>query len=218
MKKYLSLLKSNELFHTIEETELESMLSCLNAETKRLKKNEVVLIAGSRPDYVGTVLEGELHIIKEDLDGNRTIVATVTPGDIFAEALCCAGVPESPVTVIATVDSVIMKLSFDRILHTCPHACTHHTKLIGNMLKVLAQKNLMLQKRMELTSVNSIRIKVLRYLGSFNISKGQPIKIPYNREEMANYLCVERSALSHELSRMKRDGLIDYWKSEFVVK
>ena len=218
MDKYISLLKSNELFHTIEETELDTMLSCLNAETKHLKKNEVILMAGSRPDYVGTVLEGELHIIKEDLDGNRIIVSTVIPGDIFAEALCCAGVFESPVTVIATVDSVIMKLSFDKILHTCPNSCTHHTKLIGNMLRVLAQKNLMLQKRMELTSVNSIRIKVLRYLSSFHVPKGQPIMIPYNREELANYLCVDRSALSHELSRMKRDGLIDYWKSEFVVK
>lgn len=217
MEKYFDVLESVSLFNAINKNELESMLRCLDTQIIHVKKNEVVLLAGNCPKHVGIVLSGQLHIVKDDYEGNHTLVAAVTSGEIFAEALCCAGVKESPVTVMADTDSAIMLLRFERILHSCPHSCDFHTKLIENMLEVMAKRNLMLQNRINILGAHSVREKVMRYLESFIPKQGREIQIPFNREGLANYLCVERSALSHELSRMKKDGLIDYKKNLFIL-
>ncbi len=217
-KEILSLPQSSGLFRGIDAAELESMLSCLGAQTRDAKKDEALLLAGNPPTHIGMTLSGRLHIYREDYDGNRTLISAVTPGGLFAEALCCAGVPASPVSVLADIDSRVMLMSFSRILRTCPRACSHHAKLIENMLFIIANKNLMLQGRMEIVGLKSVRAKVLRFLESFAIKQGKEISIPFNREEMAEFLCVERSALSHELMRMKRDGLIEYKKNIFVLK
>jgi len=218
MQRYLGVLKPIGLFRGVDAAELGAMLKCLGAETRDVSKDTIVLLAGERPQYVGVVLTGQLHIIREDYDGNRSVIAAVAPGDIFAEALCCAGVLESPVTVMADIDSTVMLLSFSRILHTCPNSCAHHTKLIENMLELVANKNLQLQSRMEIVSLKTVRAKVMRYLESFAQKQGRSITVPFNREELADFLCVERSALSHELSKMKKDGLIVYEKNKFSLR
>jgi len=217
MKEYFDVLKSVGLFKNIEDTDLETMLKCLNAEIKIVKKNEVILLAGEKPNYVGIVLSGQIHIIRENLDGKSSLMAAITAGDFFAEALCCANVTESPVTILAGENTTVILLKFDRILHICSRSCAFHQKLIENMLNLLANKNLFLQSRMEIMAIKSIRSKVLRYLESFVPKQGRIITIPFNREELADYLCVERSALSHELSKMKKDGLIDYKKNRFTI-
>jgi len=208
----------NLLFQGIKEAALDSMLRCIGAKTEHTRKGEIILLAGDRPEYIGAVLAGQLHILREDCDGNRSLLAIISPGEIFAEALCCAGIAESPVTVTAHTDATVLLLPYRRIPRTCPNACAHHGKLIENMLQLVANKNLLLQSRMEIVSLKSVRAKVLRYLASFGSEQGLHITIPFNREEMADYLCVERSALSHELARMKRDGLIEYRKNCFVLK
>jgi len=215
---FSELFKSIGLFRGIETAALQSMLSCLGATTRNLRKGKFALLAGDRPEFAGIVLSGQLHIIREDYDGKRSIVAAIMPGGIFAEALCCAGVPESPVTVLAAEDSIIMKLSFARILKTCSRSCSFHKKLIENMLGIIANKNLMLQSRMEILELKSVREKVMRYLESFIPKHGNDIRIPFNREEMADFLSVERSALSHELAKMRKDGLIEYRKNHFMLK
>ena len=217
-KKNYEILKLVGLFKGIEETDLEPLLVCINARTQNLNKGEIILLAGDQPKFVGIVLSGQLHIIREDYDGNRSLIALLTPGDIFAEALCCAVVSESPVTVVTASDSVIMKLSFSRLLRICPNSCLFHRKLIGNLLELIAAKNLFLQSRMEILSLKSVRAKVLLYLESCAAKQGKNIRIPFNREEMADFLCVERSALSHELMKMKKDGLIDYKKNMFTLQ
>jgi len=217
VKEYRWILESVGLFNGIEAAELETMLGCIGAEIKSVGKGEIILLAGDRPQHVGIALTGQLHIIREDYDGNRSLLAAIAGGEIFAEALCCAGVSESPVTVVAESDSIVMLLNFSRILRTCRNSCSFHTKLIENMLSLIAKKNIMLQSRMELVSLKSVRAKVLRYLESFAQIQGREITIPFNREELADFLCVERSALSHELARMKRDGLIEYRKNVFML-
>ena len=194
------------------------MLDCLGAGIHAVKKGKIVLLAGDKPEFTGIVLSGMLHITRDDYEGNRAIIASITPGKLFAEALCCAGVSESPVTVVAAEDSIIMKLGSERMLKTCPNSCAFHKKLITNMLALIANKNLFLQDRMEIISLKSIRSKVLLYLESLVSKQGRNINVPFNREEMADYLCVERSALSHELAKMKKDGLIDYNKNKFILK
>jgi len=216
--EFISILGETGLFKGIETGELQPMLDCLGAGIHSIKKGKTILYAGEKPAYTGIVLSGTLHIFREDYEGNRTIIASVTAGKLFAEALCFAGVSESPVTVIAAENSIIMKLMVERVLKTCPNSCAFHKKLITNMLALIAGKNLFLQERLEIISLKSVRGKVILYLESLASKQGRNIKIPFNREEMADFLCVERSALSHELAKMKRDGLIDYNKNVFILK
>jgi len=218
MNRYFDIFETIPLFEGIAACELEQMLECVDAEIKKFPKGSILLLAGDKPRHVGIVIDGEIHITREDRDGNRSLLAAATSGQIFAEALCCAGVSESPVTVTADSASTVMMLSFARLLRTCPNSCVFHSRLIQNMLGLLANKNLFLQDRMEITSLKSVRAKVMRYLETFVQKQGSEITVPFNREQLSAYLCVERSALSHELARMKKDGLIDYKKNKFVLK
>ena len=217
LKEYVPILKTVSLFRGIGADEFGSMLGCIGAEIKAISKGSIILLAGDAPRNVGIVLYGQLHVVREDRDGNRSLIAVMAPGDVFAEALCCAGVSESPVTVIADLDSTVAMMSFERILYICPNSCSFHRELIRNMLKLIAEKNLLLQSHMEIISLKSIRARVMRYIESLAPRHGREVTIPLNREELADYLCVERSALSHELMRMKKDGLIDYRKNKFVM-
>ena len=217
MDKYLNLLKTVPLFRGIDVFDLETMLGCIKAKIETAKKGEILLLTGGKPLYIGIVLSGQLQIAREDCDGNRSLVTVVTAGGIFGETLCCAGILESPITVAAGTETSVLLLRFSHILHICPNSCAFHTKLIENMLGIIAGKNLFLQLRMETISLKSVRAKVMRYFESLGAKRGQQFFIPFNREEMADYLCVERSALSHELSRMKNDGLIEYSKNKFIL-
>lgn len=217
MEKFDSILPSVSLFKDIEYGQLVSMLDCLQARTVEYSKGTTLLAAGDKPEYVGVVLSGRLHIVQDDIDGNRTLLAILGEADIFAEALCCADVAESPVSVLADMDTTVLLLAFSHILHTCPKACTFHQTLISNMLRIVAKKNLYLQSRMEIVCMKSVRAKVLRYLNTLAAKQGRSFIVPHNREQMADYLCVERSALSHEISRMRKEGLIDYRKNRFTL-
>lgn len=217
MEAYESVLRRVDLFRGILAKDLAGMLVCLSAEKIEYKKGAILLLAGDKPEHVGILLSGALLIVKEDYAGNRTIVDFLEPGGYFAEALCCAGVSESPVTVVAEADSKIMRINFSRILRTCPNSCVFHHQLIENMLGIIASRNIFLQNRMEITCSKSVREKVLRYLQAIPARQGNRITIPLNRQEMADYLCVERSALSHELMKMKKDGLIDYRNNVFTL-
>lgn len=217
MKKYLEILCKVSLFQEIHADDLPAMLSCLSAEIANYQKSEILLLTGEKPERVGIVLSGRLQVIKESLEGERTIMAILEPCDLFAEALCCAGVEESPVTVVTDSNCEVMLLNFPRILQVCSSACLFHHKLIENMLRIIAKKNLFLQDRMDIVRKKSVREKVLSYLEGFAVKQGRAVTIPLNREEMAGYLCVERSALSHELMKMKRDGILLYSKNSFTL-
>lgn len=217
MKKYFGLLNTLAFFKGISKTDIEAVLGCLGSRIKTVKKDEILLHAGNKPKHLGIVLDGLLHITRDDYDGNRTLIAVVSSGEIYGEALCCSGISESPVTVSAAANSLVLLLGFPRVLQTCSNSCVFHTKLIENMLGIIANKNLFLQARMEIVSLKSVRAKVLQFFESFSPKNGHEFFIPLNREEMADYLCVERSALSHELSRMKKEGLIEYKKNKFTM-
>ncbi|MCL2493590.1 MAG: Crp/Fnr family transcriptional regulator [Clostridiales bacterium] len=217
IKKYFEKLRQAPLFNGISAEDLESLLDCVSWELKTVRKNEVLLLAGEKPSSIGVVLSGLLHIVKEDYNGNQTLVASVLPRDTFGEAVCYADVDESPVTIFAAEESTVMLLKYDYLVHVCPHVCKYHQQLIENMLHMVAMKNLYLQDRMEIISIKSIRAKVLYYLKSLASKQGRDVVLPFNQTKLAEYLCVDRSALAHELGRMKKDGLIDYRKNVFTL-
>ncbi len=217
MTNIFLILKKVNLFAGISENDVKSMLSCLSARVIKTEKNEYLLMAGDPVAYIGIVLSGTLHIEKDDAEGGRTMIASLSTGDYFAEALCCAGVKESPVNVVVDTGGTVMLIEFKKIMSVCPNSCIFHSKLIENMLGIIARKNLMLQNRMEIIGKRSLRLKIMCYLESLSSKTGGKVEIPFNREELADFLCVDRSALSHELSRMKNEGLIDYKKNMFSV-
>lgn len=211
------MLARVRLFEGMEPAERSAVLDCLGARVRTLAKDDRALAAGDRPDQVGILLEGSLRVVREDAEGGRMLIAPLLPGELFAEALCCAGVRESPVSVVADSEATVMLIVFSRMLRTCSQACGHHRKLVENMLRVIAAKSLELQGRIELLSGKTIRTRLMRYLSAVAARQGRDFSIPFNREELADYLAVDRSALSRELARLKGEGVIDYWKNRFKL-
>jgi len=213
-ENYFGILKKTGLFTNINNDDISTLFNCMEAMTHNVRKGQFVILEGDKLEYIGIVLSGQLNIIREYYNGSRSLLAAVTPGGVFAEALCCAGLSQSPVAVTAAEDSSFLKLRFSRVLNSCSKSCLYHKDFIKNLLSLIAEKNLSLQNKMEIIGLKSVREKVMRYLESFG---SQNITLPFNREEMADFLRVDRSALSHELIKMKNDNLIIYRKNKFTL-
>ncbi|QHI73371.1 Crp/Fnr family transcriptional regulator [Aminipila terrae] len=218
MKKYLYILKNNPLFARIDENDLESMLVCLSATVKDYSKNEIILMAGDKISKVGIVVEGSVQIVKEDILGNRNIIAQIDTGQIFAEAFSCAVTEKLPVSVIASANCTVMFIDYKRIIYTCNNSCIFHHKLLENMLGILARKNILLNNKIEHISKRTTREKALSFLFSqAQQQEKRAFRIPFNRQELADYLCVDRSALSNELSKLREEGIIEFNRNEFQL-
>ena len=212
------LEKHVRLFNNIIANDLPNMLSCLGVKHKQYKKGSIVLQAEDNVDHVGIVLRGAVLIVKEDFAGNRSIVDHVGQYEIFGEAFACAGIQKSPVTVVAAENSEIMWIQFRRIINTCSINFMFHFRLIENMMRLLAVKNLQMNQKLGITSKRNIRDKLMAYLiiqakeaQSYNFT------IPLSRSELADYLYVDRSALSRELCKMRDEGLIEFNKNHFCI-
>jgi CRP-like cAMP-binding protein len=217
--RYQKLLLQSPLFQGVNLTELESMLDCLGAKIRYYEKRQYVWQAGSKDTDLGILLEGNVHITREDYWGNRSIVSRAGPGEMFGESFSWARTHFLPVNVIALDASKILFLDYKRMVTSCTNACPFHTRLIGNMLNILAEKNIQLNQKMEVLSRRTIRDKVIAYLSSQALAmEGDAFHIPFDRQELADFLAVDRSALSKELSRMAEEGLIEYRKNWFHIK
>ncbi len=216
MKDKYSKILGNTLFDSIEEKDFYSMLTCLAAFDKSYGKNEVILNEGDSINFVGAVLGGVVKIVKTDYEGNEVVIAELTEGDIFAEVFVCAEVFRSPVSIISAAGSEVLFFDYRKIIRMCSSSCVFHQQLISNMLKVVANKSLYLNRRIDVISKKSLRDKVLTYFHYESMGESK-FAITMNREELASFLCADRSALSNELSKMKKDGLIDYHKNEFTL-
>lgn len=195
------------------------MLGCLGASVKRYEKGQTILRAGEPATSMGLVLAGGAHIESDDVWGNRSILAHVGPGQLFAETYACIPGEALLVNVIAAEKSEVLFLQASRLLSTCGNACAYHNRLIANLLQICARKNLELSRRILHTGARSIRGRLLSYLseqakltGSFEFS------IPFNRQQLADYLGVDRSALSNELSKMRAEGLLRCEKNAFSLR
>lgn len=211
-------LSKTILFQGTKPTEVEAMLHCLEARRRKYKKGQYIFCSGDRIKAVGVVLSGSVNIENDDLWGNKTIWGHVGTGEIFAESYACT--PEEPmlVSVVADEDTEVMYLDVHRILTTCSSACAHHQKIIQNLLFLLARKNQNLSRRILHTSSKSIRGRVVAYLSDQIVgTESNEVEIPFNRQQMADYLNVDRSALSGELSKMQRDEIIKVKKNKFTL-
>jgi len=218
MEKYFETIKQCPLFAGIEDSNLKALLDCLMAVRRSYKKSEYVFSAGDAIQSVGIVISGSVHILQEDYWGNRTILANIPPGGLFGEAFSCAEIDSLPVSVLTVEKTEVLLIDYKRIITTCSSSCVFHLALIKNMMKLLAQKNIMLTQKMEIVTHRTTRERLLAYLSAQAIKTGKNrFTIPFNRQQLADFLSVERSAMSAELSHMQEDGLISTNRSDFEL-
>lgn len=218
MKKFLSVIKASQLFSGISEIELNAMLSCLEARKESFSKDTFLLRVGERADSIGLVLSGSVLVIQEDIWGNRNILSKAGQGQTFAAAYACAAGSVLNVSVVAETDVTVMFMNVNRILNICPSACSYHSRIVRNLLGELAEKNLRFSEKLTHIVQRTTRAKLMSYLSAVAQSKCKyEFDIPFSRQQLADYLSVERSGLSLELSKMKRDGILDYHKNHFVL-
>ncbi len=211
-------LSKTMLFSGDSPEEIKTMLDCLGAAKKRYAKSEVIYHAGETVSSMGIVLSGSVQIENDDLWGHHSVLDSIPPGFVFAETYASLGDEPLMVTVTATRDTEVLFLNVKRLLKTCPNSCAHHSKFIQRLFMVSAQKNLNLSRRIFHTTPKSIRGRLLSYLSFQASAQGSlDFTIPFNRQQLADYLNVERSALSGELGKMQREGLLKTEKNHFTL-
>ncbi len=207
------------LFQGTRPEDAEAMLKCLEAREKQFQKDETIYYVGDRVSELGLVLSGSVLIENDDLWGNRSILDRIGPGQIFAETYACVPGEKLLVTVTAAEKTEVLFLNVGKILRVCTNACSFHARLIRNLLTLSARKNLNLSRRIFHTSAKSIRGRLLSYLSWQAVKQGsREFDIPFNRQQLADYLGVDRSAMSAELGKMKREGLIQVDRSHFGME
>ena len=219
MEEFFPLLQTVELFSGISAAELSQLLSCLGVVVRRYARGQTVFASGESIRRFGVLLSGQVQVVQNDYYGNRSILGQFGPGDLVGESFACAESPSLPVDVIATADSEAMLIDCRRLASPCEKACGFHNRLVQNMMRVLSRKNIALTRKMQITSRRTTREKLLSYLAAEAVkNRSNQFDIPFNRQELADYLNVERSAMSAELSRLRNDGLLNFSRNRFELK
>ena len=219
MENYFSVLRSSQLFSGVSEDELAAMLSCLDAKKESFPKGAFLLRAGDTTEAIGVVLSGNVLISQEDIWGNRNILSKAGPGQTFAVAFACSHGAVLNMSVTAETQVTVMFLNVKRILNICSSACSHHSRIIRNLLGELADKNLQFSEKLTHMGQRTTRAKLMSFFSSEAQRLGKyEFDIPFSRQQLADYLAVERSGLSLELGKMRSDGLLDFNKNHFVLK
>ncbi len=218
MEQYFPILRKSVLFRGIEEGEYKFLLGCLGTQIKHYKEDEYLFFAGDKIGHIGILLSGRLQILKENLAGNKHIVALLEPSNMFAEGIVCTTARISPVTVQAMEDAKILLIPYERIIETCGQACSFHLRLIQNMMIILSEKNIILNYKLDLLTLKGMREKLASYLLKVGLESGShTFQIPLNRTELADFLNVSRTSMCRELTRMKDEGLIDLYGRSFKI-
>lgn len=219
MKAYGKILRRCPLFRDIDDENMIPMLSCLGAEKRSYRKNEVIFSEGSRAEKFGILLSGEAQIVRVDYYGNRSLVGRACQAELVGEAFACAEVESMPVDVVASEDCEVLLVDVKRVTQTCCNACDFHNRIIYNLMKIVAAKNLMFHRKLEIISGRTTRDKLMNYL-LFEAKRAgsDSFEIPFDRQELADYLEVDRSGLSAEISKLRREGVLESEKNRFVLK
>ena len=217
-KELLAVLARSALFRNIGEQDIAGMLKCLDGRVSRYGDGEAILREGDRADRLGIVLSGGVRITRTDFNGIRSVLAEAGPGEMFAEAFAFAGAGQMSVDVTATGETEVLMLNAERLAHTCSNACVFHSMLILNLLRVMASKNLTMNRKLQITSRRTTREKLLAYLELQAKQAGSPtFEIPFDRQGLADFLEVDRSGLSAEIGKLRREGVLTSSKNRFTL-
>ena len=218
MEKFMPILKRSKLFAGVGEDEIGAMLGCLQVVARSYKKGEYVFRQGQNLQQIALLVEGSLMVQKEDYWGNRSIIQSMEAGEMFGEAYAA---PESgPLLsdVVAVADSTVLLFDVFRVLTVCSAACRFHSMVVQNLVFAVAEKNRQLVQKLGHMAKRSTREKLMSYLSEEATRQGSSVvTIPFNRQQLADFLSVDRSAMSNELGKMRDDGLIEFEKNRFTL-
>lgn len=218
MKKYIPVLKQTQLFAGVDENKISAMLGCLQTNLCTYKKGEYVFRQGEHLDHITVLVEGNLHIQKDDYWGNRSIIDIIGIGEMFGEAFAAPNSGPLPNDVIAVEDSVVIFLDVHKILSVCSSACKFHSMVVQNLFFTMSEKNRKLVQKLGHMSKRSTREKLISYLSEEAGRQGsETFSIPFNRQQLADFLSVDRSAMSNELCKMRNEGLLVFQKNRFKL-
>lgn len=215
MRELIGKLRS-PLFDGLGPEDRRAVLECVGYHISTFRKGQIVAFEEEDIRHIGILLSGAVDMVKEDLWGDRTMLVRMGKEELFGETFACGDDPVSTVTFVVSEDAKILFLPFDRVMHCCTMSCGVHHRLIGNMVRVIANKNRDLMRKVEVISKRTIRERLLAYLSiQAQLQGSRSLRIPLGRMELADYLCVDRSALTRELAKMKEEGLIDHDRDRF---
>lgn len=218
MKNTDPVLAQCPLFDGIQPEDLSALLGCIGGRTLSVPKGQAVFHEGDPATYVGMVLSGAVQLVREDFYGNRSIVAHIGPAELFGEDYACAGIAALPISVVADMDSQVLLMDCRRIIVSCSSACAFHSRIIHNLLRLVAVKNLVYDQKIQITSQRSTREKLMVYLlNQAKLQGSSSFTIPYDRQELADYLEVDRSGLSAEISKLRREGILESERNRFKL-
>ena len=216
MKEFYPILEQCTLFDGIRMEDLQAMMGCIGGRVLQLSKGQSVMREGDPATHVGMVLSGSVQLVREDYFGNRSIVAHITPAQLFGETYACAGVQALPISIVADTDSRVLVMDCRRITTSCSSACAFHSRIIYNLLRLVATKNLVFDQKIQITSQRTTREKLMAYLlNQAKLQGSNAFTISYDRQELADYLEVDRSGLSAEISKLRREGILESEKNHF---
>ncbi|MBQ8184576.1 MAG: Crp/Fnr family transcriptional regulator [Lachnospiraceae bacterium] len=218
MKKYISILKRTTLFAGVGEDEISSMLGCLQAKLSIYKRGQYVFRQGEHLSSLAVLVEGSLHIQREDYWGNRSIINDIGIGELVGEAYIAPDSGPLPNDVVAVEDSVVIFFDVKRVLTVCSSACRFHSMVVQNLFFAISEKNRKLVQKLGHMEKRSTREKLISYLSEeARRQNSGTFTIPFNRQQLADFLSVDRSAMSNELCKMRDDGLLTFEKSRFTL-
>jgi len=217
MEFYKDLLK-NTLFNGISEAEVKKLCECVSAQKRVFERESFVFHAGDEVRSVYLILSGSMHIIDEDFWGNRSLIETMNQHTLFGEAYALSMAQQHLVSVVASEKSIVLEINPARLFERCPQACACHVRLVENTLCILSKKIVRLTEKLGHIVQRTMREKILSYLSKCaRQAQCNSFDIPYTRQQLADYLCVDRSALSHELSKLQKLGMLRYRKNHFEL-
>ena len=218
MKKYLPILRNSPFFKGLTDQEILSILHCVNAATVFKERDSYIFRAGDTTEVMGLVVSGGVLIIQEDLWGHRNILSKCHAGDFFGEPYAASPGAILNISVVADEDCEIIFLNVQRLLVSCQTACEHHQKLIRNLVSVLANKILVFNDKITHVGKRTIRDKLLSYLSAESTRHSSlSFDIPFDRQQLADYLCIDRAAMSTEISRLQKEGLLKTNRNHFEL-
>ena len=218
LKKYLPILRNSPFFKGLTDQEILSILHCVNAATVFKERDSYIFRAGDATEVMGLVVSGGVLIIQEDLWGHRNILSKCHAGDFFGEPYAASPGAILNISVVADEDCEIIFLNVQRLLVSCPTACEHHQKLIRNLVSVLANKILIFNDKITHVGKRTTREKLLSYLSAESTRHSSlSFDIPFDRQQLADYLCIDRAAMSTEISRLQKEGLLKTNRNHFEL-
>jgi CRP-like cAMP-binding protein len=215
---YLEILARTDLFQGIDIKNIEHILGCLDARVVHFVKHEKIVKVNDKYDGIFVTLEGEASIINEYSSGNQLTLDVFHAGDLFGEAVAFCGAKTWPASAHALTDCTLMFLHPEKILTMCDRPCKFHKVILANMIRVIAQKACMLNRKVEYLTLKSINGKLSKYLLEQSGTQGAlTFKLPMNKERLADYLNISRPSMSRELGKMRDDGIIEFYRDSVKI-